>query len=168
MDLREEIQKRIARKEEEIREYELQIREGKAYIQALSDTLRFLPKTPATLPDPDMLLRAGTAMAKARDAIKKAGRPLHISEILKAIGRPVDRANRGSIGGSLSAYVRNGQVFNKVGPNTFGLVEMGARLKTTPMATADNGEPPASFGVDEISEPSSNGNFEEGINDEQL
>lgn len=155
MDVREEIQKRIEKKEEEIREAELQIREARAYIQGLSETLRFLPKTPTVQPNPTVL-RADTAMAKTRDAIKKAGKPLHISEILKALGRPVDRENRGSIAGSLSIYVRKGQIFTKVAPNTFGLVEVGnAAIPQKTAATDSMDEPPESFGMDDAEQPMS-------------
>jgi hypothetical protein len=159
MDVREEIQKRIDKKEEEIRECELKIRESKAYIQALSDTLRFLPKEPTTPPNPDLALRAGTAMAKAREAIKKAGKPLHINDILKALGRPVDRENRGSIAGSLSAYVRKAEIFTKVAPNTFGLTELGHGSTLAGLFSED--EPPESFGIDDNVEPSANGKVEE-------
>jgi hypothetical protein len=167
MDVREEIQKRIEKKEDEIREAELQIREAKAYIQALLETLRFLPKTPPVQPNPTVL-RADTAMAKTRDAIRKAGKPLHISEILKALGRPVDRENRGSIAGSLSMYVRKGQIFTKVAPNTFGLVEMG-RATTAQEATSteDRDEPPESFGMDDA-EQSTNGKVEVKSTDEDI
>ncbi len=162
MDVREEIQKRIGKKDEEIRECELKIREGKAYIQALSDTLRLLPKEPVAPPNPDLVLRPGTMMAKAREAIKKAGKPLHIVDILKALGRPVDRENRGSISGSLSAYVRKGETFTKVAPNTFGLVEMGSATAHQGMmsATDDMDEPPESFGADDTAEQPINGKVE--------
>lgn len=166
MDIREEIQKRIDKKEEEIRECLLKVREGRAYIQALSDTLRLLPKEFVTSSNPDLVLRPGTAMAGARDAIKKAGKPLHIVDILKALGRPIDRDNRGSISGSLSAYVRKGEIFIKVAPNTFGLVEMATAKGTANnpqnfmSGTDDVDEPPESFGIDDTDEQSTHGKME--------
>jgi hypothetical protein len=63
-------------------------------------------------------------VAKARDAILKAGRPLHVSEILTVIGKPDEKEGRISLGGSLSSYVRKGEVFTRPDPNTFGLVEL--------------------------------------------
>ena len=171
MDLREEIQKRIDKKEEELREFELRIREGKAYIQALSETLRFLPKAPAAPLNPDLALRPGTAMAKVRDAIREAGRPLHITDILKALDRPINRENRGSIVGSLSAYVRKGEIFIKTAPNTFGLAGMGQISPWPPTGSyvaktvmrKNTDEPPDSFGMDE-NEEHLNGKVE--INDD--
>ena len=122
MMLRDEIEKRIDRKEAEIRELEVRIREAKAYIQSLSDTLRLLPKDASA--DATLVLRPGTALARVREAIGSAGRPLHIGEILKALGRPVDKKNRAALSGTLAAYVRKGQVFTRPAPNTFGLVEL--------------------------------------------
>lgn len=164
MDVREEIEKRIEKKAQEIREYELKIAEANSYVQALSDTLRLLPKNPATPPNPDMALRPGTVMAKTREAIKRAGKPLHIAEILEALGRPVNRENRGSIGGSLSAYVRKGEVFTKIAPNTFGLVELGHKTQwsTAILDDSPTDEPPESFGGDsETAGTSANGKVDD-------
>jgi len=33
-------------------------------------------------------------LAKTRDILKGAGKPLHISELLKLQGRPIDKKNR--------------------------------------------------------------------------
>jgi hypothetical protein len=168
MDIRDEIQKRIDKKEEEIRECELKIRESRAYIQALADTLRLLPRAPIVPPNPDLALRPGTAMAKARDALKKAGKPLHIVDILKAIDRPVDRENRGSIAGSLAAYVRKGEIFTKTAPNTFGLIEMGEVLHVAKSATNEMDEPPESFGMDDSVELPLNGKVEVKSSDDEI
>jgi len=82
--------------------------------------LRFLPKDAN---QEDTALRPGTALASAKEALEKAGRPMHISEILKAINKPVDKKNRLSLSGSLASYVRNGQIFRRPAPNTFALIE---------------------------------------------
>src|SRR5687767_8758672 len=122
MGLREEFLKRIEKKQQEIMELGLQIREATAYVQALQDTLRLLPKDAS---QPQQALRPGTGVAKAREAIKKAGKPMHISDILKAIGFPVDKSHRLSLSGSLAGYVRREEIFTRPAPNTFGLVELG-------------------------------------------
>lgn len=81
-------------------------------------------------------LRSGSDMAKTRDAIRAAGKSLHIAEILAAIGKENTKKNRVSLAGSLAGYVRKGVIFNKSAPNTFGLVEL-----------ADEGAaPPEGFG----------------------
>ncbi len=144
MGLREDLLKRIERKQEEIREYELKIREGQAYIQGLQDTLKIVPRETPTAAA-DATLRAGTGLSKARDAIRAAGRPLHISELLRAVGRDVNKENRAGLSGSISAYVRRNEVFTRPAPNTFGLIELGQVGAAT--------RPPSNFGkIDEDEE----------------
>jgi len=125
MRIRQELQKRIERKQEEIRSLELQLAQAKAYLQALEDSLRLLPKEPmAQKLTAEQVLRPGSAVAKAREAILKVNKPLHVNEILKAIGRPTDKNSRVSLSGSLSSYAKRGQIFTRPAPNTFGLVEL--------------------------------------------
>lgn len=147
MGLREEFQKRIEKKQQEIEELQSKMKEANAYLQALLDSMKLLPKD-GNLVGPSQTLRPGTALAKARDAIRKAGHPLHVSEILKALGKPQDKKNRISLGGSLSGYVRRGEVFTRSSPNTFGLIE----FESKPVVQEDETgvdfpeELPASFG----------------------
>ena len=139
MKPRDELQKRIERKQQEILELEMQIREAKAYIQALQETVKMLPKDSEPL-NPDQVLRPGSGVAKARNVIKATGKPLHISEILKALGLPVDKKHRVSLGGSLSGYARRNEIFTRPLPNTFGLIE----FKNAPQG------PPNDFGSLEV------------------
>jgi hypothetical protein len=122
MGLREELEKRIERKQSEIRDYEDRIREAKAYLQGLQDTLKLIPKDEALGGD-GIVLRHGSNIGKAREALKIAGRPLHITEILKAINQPTDKRHRLALGGSLAAYVRRNLIFTRPAPNTFGLAD---------------------------------------------
>ncbi len=117
---RQRIEFKIEQKEEEIQELESKIRENRAYVQALQDTLKMLPRDG----NQEKALRQGSDMAKARDAILAAGKPLHISEILTALGKEVVKKNRVAVAGSMAGYVRKGAVFTKTAPNTFGLVEL--------------------------------------------
>jgi len=146
--LRQEVQKRIERKEEEIREMEIRLREAQSYLAALQDMIKLLPRVSPQ--DPNQVLRPGSGVAKARDAIKKAGKPLHITAILTAIGSEADKKNRISLGGSLSGYSRRGEIFTRPAPNTFGLREFQSAIKPT------ENEPPPGFGIvydDETLEP---------------
>ncbi len=122
MGLRQELQKRIERKQAEIRDYEEHIRQATAYLQGLQDTLKLVPPEDDDLGQ-DIILRHGSNIAKAREALLTAGKPLHITEILKDMGQPVDKKHRLALGGSIAAYVRKGQVFTRPAPNTFGLTE---------------------------------------------
>lgn len=123
MGIRENFQKLIDKKLQEIRDLQLQMEKAEAYVQALQDSMKLLPRESANGVSPEQTLRPGTAMAKARDILRAQGKPMHISELLKALGRPVDKKNKVSIGGSISTYVRNQQIFTRPAPNTFGLME---------------------------------------------
>jgi HB1, ASXL, restriction endonuclease HTH domain len=140
MGIREQFQKLIDRKSQEIKDLEAQIEKAKAYIQAMQDSMRLLPRE-AMNGNQEQSLRPGTALAKARDVLKEAGKPLHINELLKAMEKPTDKKNKLSLSGSLSTYVRSGQIFYRPAPNTFGLIEMA---KTPP--TDNSIDLPEDFG----------------------
>lgn len=118
----------------EIQQLEIQVREAKTYIQALQDTVKLLPRENGSAVQ-DFALRKGSSPALARDVLEKAGKNLHITDILKGIGKEPSRQNRISLAGSLNAYARKGIIFTAEGQNIFGLI-------------GKNGdEPPAEFGV---------------------
>ena len=123
MGIREEFQKRIEKKQQEIRDLESKIKEANSYLQALLDSMKWLPREESAFGGTQML-RPGTTLAKAQEAIKKAGHPMHVADILKAIGKPSDKKSRVSLGGSLSGYVRRKEIFTRPAPNTFGLIEI--------------------------------------------
>jgi len=138
MGLRENFQKLVNKKEQEVTELELRIREAKAYIQALEDSMKLLPRDANAAVE--HTLRPDSSLAKARDAIRAAGTPMPIADILKALGKPQDKKHRVSLAGTLSGYARNGKVFTKTAPNTFGLIEFGA------VPTDDGDNLPEEFG----------------------
>ncbi|HZL00788.1 MAG TPA: hypothetical protein VFC47_12920 [Caulobacteraceae bacterium] len=143
MSLRKKLEERICRKEAEIQELEMQIREGRSYVLALQEALKILPKESAgggTEGDEDVL-RSGTSVAAARRALQKSGRPMHLLDILTAIGKQANSANRASLGGSLSAYVRKGEIFTRPAPNTFGLVEFATARADIPSGFGRRIEP---------------------------
>ena len=135
MNTRDQFQKLIDRKQQEINDLEIQIEKARAYMQALQDSMKFLPKENGQT---QVLLRPGSALAKAQEVLRKAGKPLHISEILKALSEKPDK--RVSLSGSLSAYVRNGQIFTRPAPNTFGLKEMNEPADVSDEIPEDFGE----------------------------
>jgi hypothetical protein len=140
MGARESLQKLADRKEAEIRNLKLQIAQAESYLQAIQDSLKVLPKEPLeTGGEPE--LRAGTLLSQARDILKAEGKPLHVNEILKKMGKNVDKGNRISLSGSISAYARKQMIFKKTGPNIFALVNM------PPQAAGEEGEDvPENFG----------------------
>lgn len=134
MSVRREIERRIERKREEIEELEKSMGQATAYIQALQETLKLLPKDGDSATSPPRTLRKGSEMEKVRNLLRKAGKPIYIVDILKGIGKEPTKENRNGIAGSLGSYARRGDIFTKPEPGTFGLVEFS------------NQEPPADFG----------------------
>ncbi len=129
MGARENLQRLADRKSQEIAELERQIDMARAYLQAIQDSIKALPREISSQPngeDATSDLRPGTLLARAREAIQKNGAPMHISALLVAIGIENTKNARVSLVGSLGAYVRKGSVFTRPGPNTFGLVGMRA------------------------------------------
>jgi predicted RNase H-like nuclease (RuvC/YqgF family) len=137
MGLREKFDEKIKRKEQEIQEHENKIREAKAYIQALQDTIKLLPKEDESASFQVKKLRPGSAVYKTMMLLKKTGKPIHINEILKALGKTTSKKDRISLGGSLGWYVRKNEIFTRPEPNTFGLI-----------AFEKSEEPPEDFGID--------------------
>ena len=68
-------------------------------------------------------LRPGSDLEKARNAILEAGKPLHIKDLVVAIGKEQTKENRTSLSGSIGAYVRREIIFTRPKPNTFGVTE---------------------------------------------
>jgi chorismate-pyruvate lyase len=139
MDERQKIQERLRKKEQEIQTLEEKLKAAKSYVHALHDVLLLLgdQSPPAAA---ESVLRPRSAVAQARDVILKRGKPVHIGELLEALGKVASRESRASLTSSLAAYVRRGEIFTRPAPNTFGLIELG---HATP---PEVGGPPSGFG----------------------
>src|SRR5580698_6206937 len=134
MGAREKLEKRIEEKQNEVWHLRRQIRDAEVFIQALEEAVGLLPKEPAD--DGPITLRPGTNVDKARLALIAKGSPMHITELLKALGKPDDNDGRAALSGSISAYVRKNQIFTRPAPNTFSLIEF------PPPPKAMSGPPP--------------------------
>ena len=141
-DIRDILERRIAKKRQEVGDLETKVREATAYLQALEDTFVLL-KTGGGEEDDDgePVFRHGSDVAKARDFLRRTGKPLHISEILEGIGKKNDKKARVSLGSTLAGYVRKELVFTRPGPNIFGLTEF------TTQPDQQDQEPPDDFGA---------------------
>lgn len=156
---RRKLEERISKKQQEIQELELQVRDAKSYIQALLDVAKMLPRegdvvreTTDASQTPESM-RSGSNVFDARSAILAAGKPLHVVDILKASGRANDRKNRTGMSGSLAAYVRRNEIFTRPQPNTFGLIELsGLKTDSPKAATSAPSGPPDDFGLDTADE----------------
>ncbi len=137
---RRRIEERVRKKEQEIQALEAQIKDAKAYLQALQDVLKMFPRDAAEAVDAATVLRPGSLVAQARDVILKHGAPLHVDRILSDLNKEVNRTNKIGLSGSLAAYVRKGEIFTRPAPNTFGLIELQPEEPTD--------EVPADFGLE--------------------
>ncbi len=138
---RKKIEERLLSKEQEIASLEEKIKAARVYIQALRDVLT-LPAVEDGDGSSGTALRSGSAVAEARQVILDRRTPLHVNEILDALGKGATRQAKASLTSSIAAYVRRGEIFTRTAPNTFGLFELGHE-------TADSDdvrEPPADFG----------------------
>jgi hypothetical protein len=123
MGARSQVEKKIQAKQLEIADFESQIAKAEAYIQAMQEVLRLLPREDGDAVTSEQLPRHGSAMAKTRELLLETRKPMHITEILKGIGKENTKSHRLSVSGSLRSYARKGLVFTQEGGNTFGLVE---------------------------------------------
>ncbi|RPI79595.1 MAG: hypothetical protein EHM45_02370 [Desulfobacteraceae bacterium] len=141
MSLRGKFEDKIKKKELEIQEYENKMKEAKAYLQALQDAIKLLPRENPVNPLKSNILRPGSNIAKTYEFLKKTGKPMHVNDILDAIGKKISNKEKISLSGSLGWYVRRKEIFSRPAPNTFGLLN-----------TDDLEEPPEDFGIDEKNE----------------
>ena len=138
MGIRDKLEEKIKKKEQEIQEYEAKIKEAKVYIEAVKDTMKLLPKSEIKGESPESKIRPGSVISKTLALLKKTGRPMHINEILEGIGKSTSKKDRVALSGSLGWYVRRHEIFNRTAPNTFGLIS--------------SEEPPDDFGIDKKEE----------------
>lgn len=76
---------------------------------------------------PKEQFRQGSDVEKAYNALVDAGKALYVDDIVKALGKEINKDTRVSIGSQIQAYARRGHVFVKTAPNTFGLLEYPAQ-----------------------------------------
>jgi hypothetical protein len=138
MDIRKELDKKISKKREEIDSLQNELQTAKTYLQALEDTRKLLPRNPVD--NPTVTLRPGTDLSRVRVILQEARAPLHVEDLLKRLGKPVEKKSKLSLSGSLASYARDNKIFTRPAPNTFGLVEFEAGAPTD--------EPPEDFGLE--------------------
>jgi hypothetical protein len=135
MDIKREIEKKIERKRGDIAALQTQLAEANAYLEALEDMRKILPRDAES--ESEITLRSGSDLSKVREILKKHGKPMHVEELLGKLGRPLEKNAKTSLSGSLASYVRDHKIFTRPAPNTFGLVEFAA---------TNGHEPPEGFG----------------------
>ena len=139
------IEERLRKKQSEVASLEEKLKAAKVYVAALNDILRMLAKDDEPPADTvEAKLRPGSAVAQTREIILANGAPVHLDDILEAMGKSVTRDTKASLAGSLAAYVRKEEIFSRPAPNTFGLIELGH----TEVFDEEEEQPPAGFGSD--------------------
>jgi hypothetical protein len=139
---RSKIEERLQKKRAEVLMLEEKLKAAKVYMTALSDVLKLLGGD-TSVDQQEAKLRAGSAVAQARDVILERGSPVHIDDLLEAMGKRATREEKASLAGSIAAYVRRDEIFTRPAPNTFGLIELGHEGNSV---EDDDNEPPAGFG----------------------
>ncbi|HYX31184.1 MAG TPA: hypothetical protein VE863_21790 [Pyrinomonadaceae bacterium] len=124
------IQKRIDKLQTELNSLHNQASEIFGEIESREFALQELEAVKKSLPDeegaessPEIALRRGSDASKARDVLREVRRPQHVDRLLEALGKEVNKKTRASLAGQLAFYARKNQIFEKTGPNEFGLLE---------------------------------------------
>lgn len=151
MTVQAELENRIARERRKLADLRNEIVRREAFIQGLSEALKMLPADISSIQqsvaEP---LRAGSDIRRAQQLLSVATGPLHVSGILKGIGKEDTKQNRASLTSSLARYARKGEIFQREGPNMFSLIAIGS---TEEIATVNEGhigeaQLPPFFGTD--------------------
>ena len=137
--LKQKLADKIRRKELDLQDLETQIREGKAYIQALNETLKVIPREGVT--GGIESLRKGSIADKAKRAIEAHGAPMHVDELVESMKLKSTTKSKRSVAGTLASYARKEEVFTRTAPNTFGLIKM------QPESNPERGEPEEGDGL---------------------
>jgi hypothetical protein len=140
MSERKKIEDRLRKKEQEILGLDDKIKTAKVYVQALKDILKMLDGGHDEA-ERESTLRAGSAVDLARQVILDRGMPVHMDELLGALGKEATREAKASLTSSLAAYVRRNEIFTRPAPNTFGLFELGHQTISDELP-----QPPENFG----------------------
>ena len=141
MSERKVIEDKRRQKRNEITTLEHKLKAVKVYIKALNDVLAILDKED----DPsasDTKLRKGSLVDQAREIILERDEPVHLDDLLRAMGKDVTRDAKGSLNGSLAAYERKGEIFVRTAPATYGLIELSHASEEE----VEEETPPAGFG----------------------
>jgi hypothetical protein len=136
------LERKIEQQKQEIAKMESELLEKKAFLQGLIEAMRLFPKYGGDAKQ-ETVLREGSDMAQAREFLASHGRPAHVTEILKGIGKENTKTHRLSLSSSLASYARKEEIFAKTSPNTFTLIGMEVEHE-------QNGDPPEDFGATNI------------------
>tara|TARA_B100001989_G_scaffold233340_1_gene193177 strand:- start:3507 stop:3905 length:399 start_codon:yes stop_codon:yes gene_type:complete len=124
MSTRKRFLAEIEQKRQENADLQARIDSNNQEISVWEKALSLLPKETSPAKKPTSIrFRPGSDIEKASIVLRKAGEALYIDKILEEIGKEPTKENQVSLISSLAAYVREGRVFTRPAPNTYGLLE---------------------------------------------
>src|SRR5262245_40584436 len=110
MGLREDFFRRIEKKRAEVEVMRQALRLEERYLEALLDSYKLLPRSgEETNGAGPSTFRKGSNTAKAYEALKRAGHPMHVKDLVEAMGQKVNRSTTQGLSSSLRAYVNKGE-----------------------------------------------------------
>ena len=126
MYLRAELQRRIEQERQKVADLQSQVERAEAFISGFEEAMKLVPA------DVVESKRQGRHTPRSKSDVQKTkvyliavGHAMHISDILKAIGKEDTKRNRASLSSSLARYAPKGEVFRRDGPNEFSLIQPG-------------------------------------------
>ena len=87
MSNRTQLEKKIETHERELADLKAKALEKEAFLHGLREALKFMPKEEVDEKTSRQELRVGSYVEKVRDLLEKAGKPMHVDDILRATGR---------------------------------------------------------------------------------
>ena len=124
------IDDKIRKDEDQVGKTEVKLAEAKARHNAFKESLKILTGGATNKPKD---LRPSSELAKVRDHLRKANKPLPLSDILSLIGKANDKGKYRSLRGTLRSYAKLGNIFTIASedPHTFGLIEFNGGKQQT-------------------------------------
>lgn len=162
MSERKIIADKIRRKTNEIANLEEKIKAAKVYLKALNDITSLLEKDEEADGGLETKLRKGSLVYQAREIILQRAEPVHLDDLLREMGKEVTRDAKGSLNGSLSAYVRDEDIFVRTAPATYGLLELSHAPADIDEEEEGQG-PPDGFGQEPVVKSSNYDDLDEDI-----
>lgn len=139
MYLRTELARRIEQERQKVADLRSQVERAEAFIAGLEEAMKLVPTDGGEKKrQVEHTPRSKSDVQKAKFQLSATGHSMHVSDILKAIGKEDTKQNRASLSSSLARYARKGEIFRRVGPNEFSLVQLGVG-GTEKQRDAENG-----------------------------
>ena len=120
------LQEKLKKEQATLGELEAKVVDARGRAAAFEEAVKLFPKE-----GEEAELRPTSEMHKVREALRAAGKPMSLTDILKALGAVGDEKKRNSLRGSLASYANKGRVFTKEEQaETFGLIEFRSEAGT--------------------------------------